>query len=52
MCGVSDDRCTGFYFVCWLFGSSMFGLLVLLIVLLFLSFMAMQGLCCFLRLTQ
>ena len=35
----------------WLFGSGFVGLLVVLIVPLFLSFLAMPGLCCFLRLT-
>ena len=48
-CGLSDDRCTGFSAVRWLFGSSMIGLLVVLFVPLFLSLLAMPGLCCFLR---
>ena len=33
----------------WLFGCGLVGLLVVLIVPLFLSFVAMPGLCCFLR---
>ena len=33
----------------WLFGFDVVGLLVVLIVPLFLSFLAMPGLCCFLR---
>ena len=52
MCGVSDDRCTGYSAVRWLFGSSMVGLFVALFVPLFLSFLAMPGLCCFLRVTH
>ena len=48
MCGLSDDRCTGFSTVFWLFRSSMFGLLVVLFVPLFFSFMAMPRCCCFL----
>ena len=51
MCGVSDDRCTGFSAVRGLFGSSMVDLLVVLFVPLFLSFLAMPDLCCFLRVT-
>ena len=35
----------------WLFGCGLFGLLVVLIVPLFLSFLSMPGLCCFLRVT-
>ena len=35
----------------WLFGCGLVGLLVVLIVPLFLSFLAMPGLCCFLRVT-
>ena len=49
LCGVSDDRCIGFTFVRWLFGGCMVGLLVILFVTLLLSFSAMHGLCCFLR---
>ena len=49
MCGVSDGRCLAFSFVRWLFGGSMFGLIVVLP--LWLSFLAMPGLCCFLRVT-
>ena len=45
MYGVSDDRCV----VLWLFGSNMVGLMLLLLVPWFLSFVAMLGLCCFLR---
>ena len=33
----------------WLFGCGLVGFLVVLIVPLFLSFLAMPGLCCFLR---
>ena len=36
----------------WLFGFGVVGLLVVLIVPLFLSFLAMLGLCCFLRVTH
>ena len=36
----------------WLFGCGLVGLLVVLIVPLLLSFLAMPGLCCFLRVTQ
>ena len=35
MYGVSDDRCTGFSAVCWLWGSSMAGLMAVLFVPLF-----------------
>ena len=45
MCGWPDYWCTGFNVVRCLFGGSMVGLLVLL----FLSFLAIPGLCCFLR---
>ena len=38
--------------VCWLFGCGLVGLLVVLIVSLFLSFLAMPGLCCFLHVTH
>ena len=41
----------GCNFVRWLFGSSMVGLLVVLFVPLFLSFLAMPGLWCFLCVT-
>ena len=51
MCGVSDDRCVGFSFVIWLFGGSMVGLLVVLLVLLLSSCLAMPGLHCFLFVT-
>ena len=37
--------------VCWLFGCGLVGLLVVMIVPLFLSFLATPGLCCFLRVT-
>ena len=40
------------YSVCWLCGGGLVGLLVVLIVPLFLSFVAMLGLCCFLRVTH
>ena len=46
MCGVSDDRCIGCSFVRWLFGGFMVGLLVVLCLPLWLSFLAMPGLCC------
>ena len=36
----------------WLFGCGLVGLLVALIVPLFLSFLAMPDLCCFLRVTR
>ena len=36
----------------WLFGCGLVGLLMVLTVTLFLSFLAMPGLCCFLRVTQ
>ena len=36
----------------WLFGCGLVGLLVVLIVPLFLSFLAMPGLCCILRVTH
>ena len=36
----------------WLFGCGWVGLLVVLIVSLFLSFLAMPGLCCFLLVTH
>ena len=52
MCGVSDARCLRFSFVRWPFGGSMVGLLVVLFVPLLLSFLAMPGLCCFLRVTH
>ena len=45
MCGMSDGRCPGLSVVRGLFGSGMAGLLVLLCVPLFLSFMAMPRLC-------
>ena len=51
LCGVSDDRRIGFSFVRWLFGGCMVGLLVVLFVPLLLSFLAMPGLCRFLRVT-
>ena len=50
--GASDDWCTGYSGVRWLFGCGLVGLLVVLIVPLFLSFLAMPGLCCFLRVTR
>ena len=37
--------------VCWLFGCGLVCLLVVLIVPLFLSFLAILGICCFLRVT-
>ena len=40
------------YSVRWLFGCGLVGWLVILIVPLFLSFLAMAGLCCFLRVTH
>ena len=43
MCGASDDRCTGFSFVRWLFGGSIVGLLVVLFLPLLLSLLAMPG---------
>ena len=52
MCGVSDDRCSGFSFVPWLFAGSMVGLLVILFVPLLLSFLVMPGLCCFVHVTH
>ena len=53
LCGVSDDRCIGFSFVCWLFGGCMVGLLVVLFLpLLLSSFLAMPGLYRFLLVTQ
>ena len=52
MCGVSDDRCVGFSVVIWLFGGSMVGLLVVLLVLLLLSCLAMPGLHGFLSVTR
>ena len=36
----------------WLFGCGLVGLLVVLIVPLFFSFLVMLGLCCFLRVTR
>ena len=36
----------------WLFGCGLVGLLVVLIVPLCLSFLAMPGICCFLRVTH
>ena len=48
MCGVSDDRCTGFSIVRRLFGSGVVGLCVPVLS----SFVAMPGLCCFLRVTR
>ena len=50
MCVEPGDSCIGFNFVRWLFGCSMLGLLVDLFVPL-LSFLAMPGLCGFLRAT-
>ena len=43
LCGVSDDRCTGFSCLRWLFGGCMVGLLVVLLVPLLLSFLAKPG---------
>ena len=51
LCGVSEDRCIDFSFVLWLFGGCVVGLLVVLVVPLLLSFLAMPGLCRFLRIT-
>ena len=44
----TERRCS---VVRWLFGCGLVGLLVVFIVPLFLSFLAMPGLCCFLRVT-
>ena len=45
---MSDDKCTGISAVHWLFGSSMVGLCVVFLVLLFLTCLAMPGLSHFL----
>ena len=52
LCGMSDDRGIGFSFVRWLFGVCVVGLLVVLSVPLLLSFLAMPGLCRFLRVSH
>ena len=51
LCGVSVEKCVCFSFFPCLFGGCMVGLLVVWFVPLLLSFVAMPGLCRFLRLT-
>ena len=52
MCVVRRMICAQVYLVVrWLFGCGVVGLLVVLIVPLFVSFLGMPGLCCFLHVT-